>query len=103
MRLVVYTVNKDRCEYDVQGRDIALPPHVDLRNAAMAFDSRRNLVYITDRHNRAVHALSVASEQYVCQLLSPQHFSNTRTPTCLTVNNNMMYVGQSDNIVGVFN
>jgi hypothetical protein len=102
MRLVVYTVNTDRCEDNVQGRDIAIPPHVDLHNAAMAFDRRRNLVYITDRRNRAVHALSVASEQYECQLLSPQHFSNNRSPECLTVNNNMMYVGQSNNIVGVF-
>jgi hypothetical protein len=102
MRLMVYTVNKHRSEDNVQGRNIALPPHVDLRNAAMVLDSKRNLVYITDRHNRAVHALSVASERYVCQLLSPQHFSNTRTPECLTVNDNVMYVGQTENAVGVF-
>jgi hypothetical protein len=102
IRLVVCTVNKDRCEDDVQGRDIALPSHIDLCDAAMAFDSRRYLVYITDRHNKAVHALSVASEQYECQLLSPQHFNNARAPTCLVVNDDVMYVGQSENIVGVF-
>jgi hypothetical protein len=103
MRLMVYTVNKHRSEDNVEGRNIALPPHVDLRNAAMVLDSKRNLVYITDRYNRAVHALSVvAGERYVCQLLSPQHFGNTRTPECLTMNDNVMYVGQTENVVGVF-
>jgi hypothetical protein len=102
MRLMVYTVNKHRFVDNAQGRDIALPPHVDLRGGVMAFDSKRNLIYITDRRNRAVHAWSVTSEQYECQLLSPQHFDYIRRPECLTVNNNIMYVGQSDNIVGVF-
>jgi hypothetical protein len=102
MRLMVYTVSTDSDKDIVEGRDIALPPHVYLRNAAMAFDRWRDLVYITDRHNRAVHALSVASERYECQPLSPQHFNDTRTPTCLVVKDDVMYVGQSENMVGVF-
>jgi hypothetical protein len=60
-------------------------------------------VFVTDFNSKAVHMWSVSDRQYVRQLVSSQQLVGG--PLCVAVDSrrgHVMYVGQNDGTVGVF-
>jgi hypothetical protein len=59
-------------------------------------------MFVTDFHNKAVHVWTV-SGQYVCQLVSSQQLvSNPQRVAVDSQRGHVMYVGQGNGTVGVF-
>ena len=101
--LRVYNVEKDSKE-NVAWKDINITKTdgtpINFDSSKLSYDGHRN-IFLRDYYNKAVHVLSV-NGQYHCQLLSSDHFKSI--PCRLTVDkkNRLLYVGQSDSIIGVF-
>ena len=59
-------------------------------------------IFLSDWDSNTVHAYSVTNCKYICQLLSKNYIKNK--PSAVTVNkeHQLLYVGQSGGVVGVF-
>jgi WD40 repeat protein len=103
-RLQVYTVNKQRASNNVTGHDVTLPLFVtvNLQYSKLAYDGLTN-VFVTDVYSKAVHVWSVSDRQYLWQLVSSDQLVGS--PWSIAVDSlrgNVMYVGQDEGTVGVF-
>ena len=102
--LRVYRVDRRRSVDNVTWRDINVPTtngkHIDLSCSRLSYDGSMN-IFLSDYDNKAVHVLSV-NGQYHCQLLSSHQFKNSPCRLAVDKERQLMYVGQWEGLVGVF-
>ena len=103
--LRVYSVDRRRSDGNVTWRDINFPTtdgkHIDLPwYSRLSYDGNMN-IFLSDCENKAVHVLSVNS-QYHCQLLSSHHIKNLPRRLAVDKERQLLYVGQTRGVVGVF-
>ena len=102
--LRVYSVDRRRSDGNVTWRDINVPTtdgkHINLSFSRLSYDGNMN-IFLSDRDNKAVHVLSV-NGQYHCKLLSSHHFMNRPRRLAVDKERQLLYVGQEEGVVGVF-
>ena len=102
--LRVYSVDRRRSDGKVTWRDINVTTtngnHIDLSCSRLSYDGNMK-IFFSDCDNKAVHVLSV-NGQYHCQLLSSHHMKNTPCRLAVDKERQLLYVGQTENVVGVF-
>ena len=103
--LRVYCVDRRRSDGNVTWRDINVittdGEHIDLSDSSsLSYDGNMN-IFLSDDLNEAVHVLSV-NGQYHCQLLSSHHFKNIPWRLAVDKERQLLYVGQWESVVGVF-
>ena len=69
-------------------------------NSCLSYDGDTN-VFLSDFDNKAVHVFSM-NGQYRCQLLSSEHITNWSYKLAVDVQNDVLYVGQSEGMVKGF-
>ena len=73
--------------------------NIDLSKSSLSYDRKTKAIFLSERHNKAVHKLSVEG-QYQRQFLSSHDIKNK--PWRLAVDGESLYVGQFDGVVEVF-
>ena len=97
--LGVYSVDRRRSDGKVTWRNINVPT-TDGEHISLSYDGNMN-IFLSDLDNKAVHVLSV-NGQYHCQLLSSRHIESTPFRLAVDKERQLLYVGQSGGVVGVF-
>ena len=102
--LRVYNVDRRRSDGNVTWRDVNVPTtggkHISLSHSCLLYDGKVN-IFLSDYHNKAVHVFTV-NGQHHCQLLSSHHFVNNPRSLALDKERQLLYVGQSGQLAGVF-
>ena len=102
--LRVYTVDRRRSDSNLTWKDLNFTTskkHIDLSSSSsLSYDGNKS-VFLSDFFNQAVHVLSV-NGQYNCQLLSSHNFMNTPLRLAIDKMHQLLYVAQSEGVVGVF-
>ena len=103
-QLRVYSVDNRRSDGNVTWKHINVPTtddkYIRLLHSRLSYDGNMN-IFLSDRHNAAVHVLSV-NGQYHRQLLSSHHFQSEPIRLAIDKQLKLLYVGQWNNEVGVF-
>ena len=104
--LGVYSMGRGRSDGNVTRRDINVTTtngeNIDLSGySRLSYDGNMN-IFLSEYHNKAVHVLSV-NGQYHCQLLSSHHIENKPWRLAVDKERQLLYVGQDESVVGVFN
>ena len=102
--LGVCSVDRRRSDDKVTWRDINVPTtdgkHIKLSCSSLSYDGNMN-IFLNGYINKAVHVLSV-NGQYHCQLLSSHHIRNKPCRLAVDEERQLLYVGQWDGVVEVF-
>ena len=102
--LRVYSVDRKGSDGNVTWRDINVPTtdgkHINLSGSRLSYDGNMN-IFLNDYDNKAVHVLSV-NGQYHRQLLSSYHIKNHPCMLAVDKERQLLYVGQAEAVVGVF-